>query len=655
VLEDALLRDLVLTYALALVLIVGFARLRVSPIVAFIATGTIAGPTGIGLVGTQEEVQTLAEIGIVLLLFAVGLDFSLGDFRRLWQRVVGGGILQIGATAAAVLVVLVAATDRSARVSLFIGLFIALSSTAIVLKELSARNQLDAPHGRLMVGVLLFQDLCMVALLLLVPLLSGETPPSAVPAVIGRALLAIAIVAGVSRFVLPALLGFVARSGRREAFSLAVVVAAVGTAWASSLLGISTALGAFLGGLVLAESEFSYQAHAEIRPVRDLLAGLFFISLGMLLDIGFIARQLPMVAAITVFIIVVKAGAAAAALRLVATPLRVALTSGIGLAQVGEFSFILGRSGLDAGLLTPSDWQTLLGASMLTMVLTPLMISVAPGLGRRMAGGAGTHVDLDVDSEIPKLSDHVIVLGFGVGGQIVARALRELGTPYLVLELNGTAVRTARQKGEPIFFGDATSPDALAAAGIERARALVAVLSDPDASVLAVRAARVLSATVPVIVRARYRREASTLVELGATIAVAEEFEASLEVLTQLLARLHVPGNAVEMLLEGFRRPSTGARPLRAVSRRLEDLSADLGDIPIATHQLHDGEWAAGRTVSEIDLRAKTGALIIAVRHGSQNFPSPPADLRLDPGDILYLMGPGPDIVRARRLLSAGE
>ena len=557
-LEDALLRELILTYALALVLIVALARLRIPPVVALIATGAIAGPGGIRIVRTQEDVQLLAEIGIVLLLFTVGLDFSLGDFRRVWRRVVGAGVLQIGVTAAVVVAVVVAATDWPLPLAVFAGLFVALSSTAIVVKELSGRNQLDAPHGRLVVGILLIQDLCVVALLLLVPILSGQTPLNAVPLAIGRALGAMAIVFLVSRFALPLLLGTVARSGRREAFSLAVVVASVGTGWLSSLLGTSMALGAFLGGLVLAESEFSHQAHAEIRPIRDLLASLFFVSLGMLLDGAFLLEHWPAIAAMTAFILLLKAGAAAAALRLVATPPRVAFAAALALSQVGEFSFVFGRSGVEAGLVSASDWQTLLAASIATMVVTPVVIGAAPGISRWLAGDRSAPLETGA---IPQLSGHVVVLGFGIGGQLVGRALTELGVRYLVLELNGSAVRTAREKGEPIFFGDATSPDALAAAGVERARAVVLVLSDPDASMLAVRTARTLSADVPIIARARYRKEADRLIAFGATMAVAEEFEASLEVLTQLLSRLHVPDDAVDVLLERFRRPTPG-KPL---------------------------------------------------------------------------------------------
>jgi CPA2 family monovalent cation:H+ antiporter-2 len=651
--EDALLRDLILTYAVALAAIVGLSRLRVPPVVAMILAGAVAGPTGIGIVRSQEDVQTLAEIGIVLLLFTVGLDFSVADFRLVWRRVIGGGVLQIAGTAVAVVGLLLVATGRSARVSLFIGLFVALSSTAIVLKELSARNQLDAPHGRLMVGLLLFQDLCVVALLLLVPLLSGDTPLSAVPLVLGRAALAIGVVAAVSRIVLPALLGAVAASGRREAFSLAVVLASVGTAWMSSWLGISMALGAFLGGLILGESEFSHQAHAEIRPVRDLLAGLFFISLGMLLDLGFLAGRVPVVAALTMLIVLLKAIAAAVALAIAATPLRVAIAAGIGIAQVGEFSFILGRSGLDAGLLSEGDWQLLLGASITTMMLTPSLLSAAEPIAHRLAKSAGRPT-ARTESEIPRLSDHVVILGFGVGGQLVARALRDLGTPYLVVDLNGTTVRQARQRQESIFFGDATSPDALVSAGVERARAVVVVLSDPNAAELVVKTVRAISPTVAIIVRARYRLEAETLLRLGANIAVAEELEASLEVLAQLLAILKVPGNAVEVLLEGFRRMTSTARPVRAATRPLEDLPREIGTAPIATHQLQPGEWAIGRTLAEINLRAETGALVIAARHGAQNLPSPPIDLQLSEGDVLYLMGDHTDVSRARHRLTNG-
>ena len=653
--EHAPVAELVLTYALALVFILVLARVRIPPIVAFIVAGAVAGPSGIGIVRTEDDVNVMADLGIVLLLFTVGLEFSVGEIRRIWKAVVFGGSLQIGVTAAAAMLLVLATAGPSWRVSLFIGLFIALSSTAIVLRELSSRNQLDAPHGRLMVGVLLFQDLCIVGLLLLVPILSGHTALSGVPMVLLRAAAAIGGVAFVSRLVLPILFGLVARSGRREAFPLAVLLASIGTAWVSSLVGISMALGAFLGGLVLAESEFSHQAHAEIRPLRDILAGLFFISLGMLADIGAIASQLPIVLTVTVLLVGLKAVIAAGAFFAVSTPLRVAATAGIGLAQVGEFSFILGRSGLEVGLIREGEWQTLLAASIATMVLTPMLVAIAPRVGSWLATRTGRETFADLASDAERLRDHVVIFGFGVGGRLLGRALRQLAVPYVILDLNGTTVRRARQDGESIFFGDATNPDALRGAGVDRARAVVAVLSDPFASTRAVTTVRHLNPNVPIIVRTRYQAEAESMRTLGATVAVAEELEASLEVLAQTFARLDVPGNVIEVLLDSFRRESTGIRPIRAPRQPLDTLPGAIGDTPIATHQLCEGEWAVERTLAQVNLRAETGALVIAVQHDGRYVRSPSADLRLSEGDVLYLLGDDSDILLARRRLATGE
>jgi CPA2 family monovalent cation:H+ antiporter-2 len=617
-----LLPELVLTYAIALVFILTLARLRIPPIVAFIVAGAVAGPTGIGIVKTQEDVNLLADLGIVLLLFTVGLEFSLSEIQRIWKTVVFGGSLQIGGTAIVIMALMYLTTSTPSRVSLFIGLFVALSSTAIVLRELSSRNQLDAPHGRLMVVV--------------------------------RAAAAIGAVAIVSRLVLPVLFRLVAQSGRREAFPLAVLLASIGTAWVSSLLGISMALGAFLGGLILAEGEFSHQAHAEIRPLRDILAGLFFISLGMLADLHAILAQLPMVLAVTVGLVVVKALVAGGALWVVSTPVRIATTAGIGLAQVGEFSFILGRSGLDAGLLTSGQWQILLASSIATMVVTPALVAIAPRIGTKLAAMTSRARPEEPDGEHATLADHVVILGYGVGGQLLGRALRQLGVPYAILDMNGATVRHMRAAGESIFFGDATNGDALRGAGVERARAVVAVLSDPYASARTLTAIRDLNPTVPVIVRTRYRQEAETLAGLGATVAVAEELEASLEVLAQTFARLDVPGNLIEVLLESFRRESSGIRTVRAPTQPLGTLPSAISKTPVSSHQLNAGEWAVGRTLAEVNLRAVTGANVIAVQQGGRHITSPSADFTLREGDVLYLMGDESDIMLSRRHLASG-
>jgi K+:H+ antiporter len=649
--EHSLVANLLITYGIALLVVVTLARVRVPTVVALMTAGVVAGPSVLGVFKTVEEVEILAELGVVLLLFTVGLDFSLAAVRQIWRTILAAGTLQIVGTALVVALVLVA-IRTAVPLAIFVGLFVALSSTAIVLKGLAERNRLSAPDGRLTVGILLLQDLAIVVLLLLVPILSGRTPVSAVPMAVGRALIAIAAVAGASRLLLPPLLRFVTASRRREAFPLAILVGSVGMAWLGSLIGLSMAIGAFLAGLVLAESEFSHQAYAEVRPVRDVLAGLFFISLGMLIDLSSVIERLPIVIGVAAAIVLAKAAIATGALVASLTPLRVAVTAGIGLAQVGEFSFILGRAGVDSGLLPFGWWQTLLGASVATMIATPSLLAVAPAVGawiRRRERDTGA-----LSEGIPTLSDHVIVLGFGVGGQLVARSLHDLGIPYLILELNGVTVQRAKADGERIFFGDATSPESLRAAGIDKALAIVSLLSDPDGALRMVKTARQLSSTIPIVVRTRYRGEAERLQSVGATVAVAEELEASLEVVAQLLARLQIGGNVIEALLDVFRRDSVSLRPVRAPRTLLQSLPDAIRRMPVSSHRVDDGHWAIGRTVGEISLRARTGATILAIQRGAKYLTALRPDDRIENADVLYLVGDDSDILLARQRLNEG-
>jgi len=650
---DSLLAQLVLTYAVALGLLLLAGRLRVPPIVALIVAGVVAGPSGLGIVKTREDVDLLAEIGIVLLLFMVGLEFSLGELRRFWQQVLTAGALQLTVTVAAVALLAFAVMGFAPRLAVFVGVFVALSSTAIVLRELAQRNELHTLHGRLTTGVLLFQDLAVVLLLALEPAALGGLPATAAARAVLASFAALALVAGVGWIVLPRLLRLVAALRSREAFTLAVLLASVGTAWLTSLLGVSMALGAFLGGLVLGESEFSSQIHAELRPVRDTLASLFFISVGMLLEPAMVLGGLGAMLATAAAIIALKAAAAVLALSVAATPLRVAAVSGLGLAQVGEFSFLLGRAGVEAGVVPAQLWQSLLAASVLTMLVAPPLIARAPAVGAWFGRwGRGGAADEGAASD---LADHVVIFGFGIGGRLLARALKDIGQRYVVVELNAATVREGRAAGEPILYGDASHPEALAAARIDRALAVVAMLSDPDASLRLTRVVRGLAPSVPVVVRTRYRSEAERLQEAGATLAVAEELEASLEVVAQLFARLHVADNISDVLLDRFRREATSSGPLRAPGVAFGSAPHEIRDMPLATYQLGPDDWAVGQTLAAIHLRAETGASVIAVRKGDQYSTSPPAALALEAGDVLYLSGDPSDVQLARARLAGGE
>jgi CPA2 family monovalent cation:H+ antiporter-2 len=553
-----LVQDLLVVYVAGLALVVALARLRVPPVVALVVSGVIIGPSGLGLVVDPGHISELAEVGVVLLLFTVGLDFSMTALARIWRTVVAGGALQLVATAALGAGTVVALGLARPAPAVFLGLFVAMSSTAVAIRGLADRNEVDAPHGRLAVGVLLFQDLAIVGALMLVPVLGGQVAPRAVPALLGRAAIALVAVGVIGRLILPPLVRAVLRARRREVFPFALLVASVGTAWLCARLGLPTAVGAFFGGLVLAESEFSHQAQAEIGPLRDLLASLFFVSLGLIVDVPGMVAHLGLFPLIVAAILVGKALIAALGFAALRQPAGVALGAGLALAQVGEFSFILGREGLAAGLIDEGLWQVLLASSILTMLLTPALLALRPRLtaiAGRLARRAGTPAAPSSEAR----RGHVLILGFGLGGRIIAAALRSAGRPYAVLDLNGRTVLEARAAGEPIVYGDVASPEALAAAGVAEAAAVVIVLNDPEASRRAVLAARRLSADMPIVVRARYRLEAERLLALGATAVAVEEVEASIEVLGMLLVRLSVPPNDVEEMLERSRREAQGA------------------------------------------------------------------------------------------------
>jgi CPA2 family monovalent cation:H+ antiporter-2 len=646
-----LFADLVLVYAVALAVIIVAGRFRIPPIIALIAAGVLTGPSVLAFIESSEEVDQLTEVGIALLLFTVGLEFPIAELRRIWKSVLAGGALQVGLTAT-VVALIARAFGSSERSAIFIGLFLALSSTAIVLRELARFNRLDSPAGRITTGVLLFQDLAVVLLLMAAPILAGAVEASSIPSVLGRAALALVAILAVGRLVLPALFRLVTACGQREAFPLAVLVASVGTAVLGASLGVSMALGAFLAGLVLAGSEFSHQAHAEVRPLRDLLTSLFFISLGMLIDVSAFARNVPIIVGIAGAAVLLKAVIAGGSLSLAGTPTRIAAVSALALAQVGEFSFVLGRDAVELGVLPAGTWQLLLPASILTMLVAPTLVAIGPRAAEwvRLAPPVA-HAP---DGEAP--AGHVLVLGFGVGGQLVVTALREFGIPYHILDLNGATVRDARKAGHPISYGDGTLPDTLEAFGARAARAVVVVLSDPDASMKVVRTMKQFAPQVPVLVRARYRLEATRLQEAGA-IAVAEELEASLEVVAQLLAGLDVPGNIIQVLLEDYRRRE--AMPvlrLPAAPRvALQQLAPDLLSAPVATHQLRAGDWAVGRTVATLNLRASTGVSILAVRRDGRAWTSPSPDFTLQADDVLYLLGDDADVLLARDRLTNGE
>ncbi|MCB1056416.1 MAG: cation:proton antiporter [Acidobacteria bacterium] len=647
---EHLLQETVILLAGAVLVSLLAVRLRIPPLVGLLLAGMVIGPSGLGWVAEIEAVEAFAEIGVALLLFTIGLELSLAELKELRRVFLAGGGLQaaltIGAVAAATW-----AFVPSPGSAIFLGCAVALSSTAIVLKLLGERGESDSPHGRVSLGILLFQDFLIVPLIVLTPVLGGEVPLSVADLALrfGGSLLVVGVVVLAARKLVPAFFLRLARTRARETFVLGALLSCLAMAWLTHALGFSLALGAFLAGLIVSETEYSDQVIADVGPFRDLFSSLFFISIGMLVDLRFAAGKLALLLALAVGIIVVKTLAASVAVAAAGFPGRTRLLAALGLSQVGEFSFVLMEVGRRHGLLGDDGFQLLLSAAVLTILATPLLLRLAPWLADRLP-----LVAPPVSPPGEDRSGHVVVVGYGLGGRLLARELREAHIPYVVIELSVEIQRRAREHGEPVLYGDATRPEILSHAGVPKARVVVFTISDPAALRRAVTLARRLNPTAEIVVRTRRVGEIEELRGLGADEVVAEEFETAIEIFTLVLRRYHVPRNVIRAQTrvlrgEGYamlRTPALGAGVSEAV---LDALAAGTTEI----FQLAPGSPAAGRSLRELDLRHRTGATVIAVVRGEVPNPNPAPDTVLEGGDCLVLVGSHEEIDRAFTVLAA--
>jgi CPA2 family monovalent cation:H+ antiporter-2 len=637
-----LLRDLVVILAAAVAVVLVFRRLQLPAIAGFIVAGALLGPSGLGWVGNAENIGHLAEIGVVLLLFTVGLEFPLGEMRRLRRVLTVGGGLQVLLTTLATAAI-ASAWGAGAPKTVFLGFLVALSSTAIVLKGLTERGEVDAPHGRLIVGMLLFQDLCVVPMILLVPALAGQGGSGVELArVLAMAVAVVAAALALARWVVPRALHFVAASRGRDLFVLAVVLVGAGITWMTSLAGFSPALGAFLAGMVLADSEYGHQALSDSLALRDLFTSLFFVSIGMLLDVRTGVEQPGMVAGVVAAVLLGKAAIAGFAGLVLRFPVRIALLAGFGVAQIGEFSFVLARQGADLGLLTAGEMRVFFAASVVTMFIAPLALRFGPGLaaGASRFGGlhrldSATSGALAVPAGQP--DPQVVILGYGVGGELLAEVLREAAVPFVALDLNAQRVRQARLDGTPLYYGDVTSREILERAGVATAAQVVVVLNDQRATLHAVRVAREVGPKAVITARARYVGETQELLAAGADEVIAQELEASFAIIERVSREASLPRPGRAGALE--RRPGTAILP--------GALEAESAAVP-------EGSWVAGRSLVDADLRRRTGATLVALTRDGETIVHPPPDDVLQAGDVLSLVGSDAQLAAARDLISAG-
>ncbi|MBA3397480.1 MAG: cation:proton antiporter [Deltaproteobacteria bacterium] len=554
------LGELAIVTGLAVAVTVILSKLKLPTVAGLLAAGALLGPFGLELVTSVHAIEELAEIGVVLLLFSIGLEFSLARLRDIFRQVALGGLVQVAGTIAATAGIALALGSTLER-SILYGFVFALSSTAIVLRMLAERRELEAPHGRFVVGTLIFQDLCVIPMVLIVPLLGAQHQGGAAASIaiaMGKAGLLIVGTIGTARFIVPKILGWVDGSGSREVFLLAILSLCIGTAWLSSMLGLSLALGAFLGGMVVADTEYRHRAMGDILPLRDAFLSLFFVSLGMLFDVRVVVEQPVLVAALLAGFVLAKGLIATLAALVMRFPSRAAWLAGVGLAQFGEFGFVLIRLAQVHGVVDADTASPILAAGIMSMFLTPLLVRTAPHIlaGERLLAPLERKLGVqtaDQLAENPKLSNHIVIVGYGLAGRSAAQVLTTCGVPFIVFELNADNVRNGKALGHPVYYGDATSAEVLGYAGLEHARMLVLLMNDPHAAQRVLDTARRVANDVPVVMRTHYLRERGNLIASGASEVVVEEVESAIEVIALVLRRLDVPRTVIDQNIEAVR------------------------------------------------------------------------------------------------------
>lgn len=654
-----LLDELAVIAALAVFVTILLARLKLPTVAGLLAAGALLGPFGFGFVRSVHSIEVLAEVGVVLLLFSIGLEFSLARLKNIFRTVALGGLLQVGLTTAATAAIAIALGQSVAR-GIFYGFVVALSSTAIVLRALAERQELDAPHGRFIVGTLIFQDLCVVPMVLIVPLLNTQgsigSAALGIGLAMGKATVVVIGTVALAGIVVPKVLSLVDASRSREIFLLAILALCIGTAWLTSMVGLSLALGAFLGGMVVAGTEFRHRAMGDLLPLRDAFVSIFFVSLGMLFNARVVLQNPLLVSALLAGFLIAKGMLATFSALIMRFPARVAWLAGVGLAQFGEFGFVLCRLGQSSGVVDDSVVQPLLAAGIISMFLTPLLVRSAPHFmaGERLLAPLerllGVRSIDEADEGDAHLKGHLVIVGFGVAGRSAARALSSCGIPLVVLDLNAESVRAGKKLGLPVYYGDATSEEALSHAHLSDARLLVILINDPMAAKRVVDTARRVAPGVATLMRVHYLQERQEVLEAGASDVVAEEVEGAVEVVARMLRWLEVPRNIIDSQIAGMRADTHTSERKQTIPRaRLGDIRG-LETMKIESAMVREGSRAVGASLEKLRLRSETGALVVGVRRDTKLLEKPDPTLSFMPGDIVYFVGTGEAIERALRV-----
>ncbi len=656
------LRDLSIVLAIATAVALLFSKLRLSVVPAFLVAGAFMGPSGAGLVTEIRMVEMLAEFGVALFLFTVGLDFAVSNLGKMQRRVLWAGGAQVVATIV-LSVIGLKAYGIDAPVAIFAGFLLSLSSTAIVLKVYADRLETDSGIGRVSFGILLFQDLAAIPMMLLIPSLreweAGHSPEVLFTLLKGAG--GVAAILLLARFLIPRLLREVIRINSREILALTVLMVVLGTAFLASRWGLPLGMGTFLAGMVISESDYVHEIAAQILPFRDVFNGVSYVSVGMLLNLSFLAGNLLVVLLMVAVVVLMKAVSAGAAVRAIGYPWRLTVITAVGLAQIGEFSFLLLSQGARESLVTFAEYQFLLAITILTMMATPFLMQAAPWVAssfvRHVVRGREPEEPGEEAHRVERVQNHVIISGYGMNGKNLARVLRSTHVPYIVVDLNDALVREGREAGEPIFYGDVNNPEILDRVGVGRARMLVLAISDPMAPRRAVAVARRASPRLVILVRTRYVADVDDLIALGANAVIPEEFETSVEIFSRVLREYHVPDHIIsqqdELIRSGTYRILRERVPSKD-NRMLSEFETFLRQKVIEVFFVSPDSTWAGRLLGDLPAGNGAGIVLLAILREDRAIVQPSPEEKIEAGDKLVFFGGHGPLATALEELSRG-
>jgi CPA2 family monovalent cation:H+ antiporter-2 len=638
-------------------------RLKLVPIIGFLLAGILIGPNALGFVRDQEIVDATAEIGVILLLFTIGIEFSLEKLASIQRLIFGGGSLQVGLSTLAVMGLL-AAFGVDWRVGLFTGFLVALSSTAIVLKVLGDAGETNSETGQASLGLLIFQDLAIVVMVMIVPMLGGAGGGAlGIVWALTKAFLIIAAVLLVARRIMPKVLEMVATTCSPELFLLTVIAICFGTAYLTSLAGVSLSLGAFLAGLLVSESRFSQHALGETLPLQILFSATFFVSVGMLLDVRFLISNLPLVAGAIAVVLVVKILTTAVSLKSLGYKLPTAAAVALTLTQIGEFSFVLERTGREAGL-TPLGWgaagsQTFIAATVVLMIATPFLMKLGAGLSKKIekkhiAAGLPDEeaVAEQVSAHAVDLEDHVIIAGYGEAARFLSRVLKSSNIPFIITTLSPEGANEAERDGLAVVRGDYSKQFLLDLVGVAKAKMLVVADDAVNMAHRTTSVARQLNPTMRIIVRTRYIADAAHLEEAGADVVIAEELESIVQVFGEVLDDYEIPAEQIENFEELARKNGYAAllETEPAGEESVFACEADKECFDTRTIVVRDATPLSGMSIAELRTLGNDGLWLKSFNRNGKKLESVAQDLAVEPGDELVLSGATDAFIRHAEL-----